>query len=83
VVRRHSPRYEAVFQRRGWSMLRGIDRIYVSDLARARLGWQPRYDFAYAIDRLRDSQDFRSDLARAVGSKGDHAAAFSESPHTT
>src|SRR6266481_2092141 len=38
---------------------------------------QPRYDFGLVIDRLRVSGDFRSPLARAVGSKGYHAEAFS------
>jgi UDP-glucose 4-epimerase len=81
VVRRHAPCYEAEYQRRGWSMLPAIDRVYVNELARARLGWQPRYDFGCAIDRLRDSKDFRSDLARAVGSKGYHAEVFAEGPY--
>jgi hypothetical protein len=35
------------------------------------------------IDRLRASEDFRSPLARAVGSKGYHAEAFSEGPYPT
>lgn len=81
VVRRCAPRYEVEYQRRGWSMLPVIDRVYVNELARTRLGWQPRYDFGCAIGRLRDSEDFRSDLARTVGSKGYHAEAFSEGPY--
>lgn len=81
VIRRRAPHYEVEYQRRGWSMAPAIDRVYVNELARTRLGWQPRYDFGYALDRLRDSEDFRSDLARAVGSKGYHAEAFSEGPY--
>ena len=46
-------------------------------------GWQPRYDFGMVIDRLRASEEFRSPLARAVGSKGYHAEAFSEGPYPT
>jgi UDP-glucose 4-epimerase len=34
-------------------------------------------------DRLRASEEFRSPLARAVGSKGYHAEAFSEGPYPT
>src|SRR3954465_2978511 len=41
VVRRYSPGYEAEYHRRGWSMVPTIDRVYVNELARARLGWQP------------------------------------------
>jgi UDP-glucose 4-epimerase len=83
VVRRHAPGYEPEYRRRGWSMLPAIDRVYVNQLARAQLGWQPRYDFGLVIDRLRASGDFRSPLARAVGSKGYHAEAFSEGPYPT
>jgi UDP-glucose 4-epimerase len=81
VVRRHAPTYESEYRRRGWSMLPAIDRVYVNDLARAQLGWQPLYDFGLVIDRLRASDEFRSSLARAVGSKGYHAEAFSEGPY--
>ena len=83
VVRRHAPYYESEYRRRGWSMLPAIDRVYVNQLARAQLGWQPRYDFRLVIDRLRASEEFRSPLARAVGSKGYHAGAFSEGPYPT
>lgn len=78
VVRRLVPSYEVEYQRRGWSMLPAIDRVYVNELARAQLGWQPRYDFNYIIQRLRMSEDFRSPLARVVGSRGYHTDAFSE-----
>jgi len=83
VVKRHAPFYESEYRRRGWSMLPAIDRVYVNELARAQLGWQPRYDFSLVIDRLRASEEFRSPLARAVGSKGYHAEAFSEGPYPT
>ena len=81
VVRRHAPSYDPEYRRRGWSMVPAIDRVYVNELARTRLGWQPRYDFGYIIRRLRASEDFRSPLARAVGSKGYHAEVFSEGPY--
>jgi UDP-glucose 4-epimerase len=81
VVRRLTPGYEAEYQRRGWSMLPTIDRVYINDRARARLGWQPRYDFDWSIRSLSAAEDFRSPLARAVGSKGYHARAFREGPY--
>jgi UDP-glucose 4-epimerase len=83
VVRRHIPCYESEYQRRGWSMLPAIDRVYVNESARAQLGWRPCYDFGLAIDRLHTSEEFRSPLARAVGSKGYHAETFSEGPYPT
>ena len=75
VVRRRVPAYEAVYARRGWSMVPTIDRVYVNERARRDLGWRPKHDFAAVIARLRDDPDFRSPLARAVGAKGYHRPA--------
>jgi len=81
VVRRRVPGYEAEYERRGWRMFPGIDRVYVNERARAELGWRPQYDFRYVIERLRAGNDPRSSLARAVGSKGYHARKFAEGPY--
>jgi UDP-glucose 4-epimerase len=83
VVRRHLPCYEAEYRRRGWSMMPAIDRVYVNELARNQLGWKPRHDFHSIVERLRAAEDFRSPLARAIGSKGYHAEGFSEGPYPT
>ncbi|HEX9513575.1 MAG TPA: NAD(P)-dependent oxidoreductase [Puia sp.] len=81
VVRRLFPDYETEYQRRGWKMFPGIDRVYVNQRACKDLGWQPRYDFNYIIDRLKTDDDFRSPLARLIGSKGYHTETFSEGPY--
>jgi UDP-glucose 4-epimerase len=81
VVRRLFPDYEAVYDERGWRMFPGIERVYDNARARAELGWSPRHDFAHALARLREGQDPRSDLARAVGAKGYHAVPTG--PYTT
>jgi UDP-glucose 4-epimerase len=81
VVARVVPGYESEYRRRGWSMLPMIDRVYVNGLARAELGWEPRYDFGRAISSLRADEDFRSALARAVGSKWYHTHPFTEGPY--
>jgi nucleoside-diphosphate-sugar epimerase len=70
VVRRLFPNYEAVYAERGWSMFPQIERVYVNDRARMELGWAPRRDFGYALDRLAAGEDWRSELARSIGSKG-------------
>ena len=62
-------------------MVPGIDRVYVNDRARKELGWQPRYNFKFIIDRLRAGEDMRSPLARLVGSKGYHTEKFAEGPY--
>jgi UDP-glucose 4-epimerase len=76
VVARLFPQYEAVFAERGWKMFQSIERVYVNERARRELGWAPRYDFAYALERLGEgARAVRSDLAAAVGAKGYHAEA--------
>jgi nucleoside-diphosphate-sugar epimerase len=81
VLGRRVPDYEAEYARRGWRMFPTIDRVYVNERARNDLGWRPRYDFRHVLDRLRAGADFRSPLARAVGSKGYHVRKFEEGPY--
>ena len=81
VVRRRVPEYEAEYACRGWRMFPGIDRVYVNERARSELGWQPRYDFRQVIACLRQGEDHRSQLARAVGSKGYHDRTFADGPY--
>ena len=81
MVRRYVPEYETEYARRGWTMAPHIDRVYVNERARRELGWRPRYDFKFVIDRLAAGQDFRSPLARLVGSKGYHTETFAEGPY--
>ncbi len=80
VVQRLFPAYVDEYARRGWRMFDSLDRVYVNELARRELGWRPRYDFAYVLDRLRANEDFRSPLAQAIGSKGYHEEVFEEGP---
>ncbi len=81
VVQRLFPAYQAVYQKRGWSLPNAFDRVYVNERARMRLGWQPRYDFDFAIRQLAANQDYRSPLALAVGAKGYHACQFVDEPY--
>jgi UDP-glucose 4-epimerase len=83
VVHRYVPEFAAEYARRGWRLPQGIDRVYVNALARNELGWQPRHSFTSVIGRLRAQEDFRSPLARAVGSKGYHDTTFSDGPYPT
>jgi UDP-glucose 4-epimerase len=80
VVRRLFPGYEAIYERRGWRMFPGLERVYVNAKARGELGWAPRYDFGSVLDRLDAGEDHRSPLAAAVGAKGYHAV--STGPYT-
>jgi UDP-glucose 4-epimerase len=81
VASRRVPGWAEEYARRGWRMFPSIERVYVNERARRELGWQPRYDFAAALARLRAGEDPRSPLARAVGSKGYHAERFGDEPY--
>jgi len=81
VVHRLYPDCRALFAARGWRLFPRTDRVYVNRLAVAELGWRPRYDFAHMLDCLRAGTDFRSPLARQVGSKGYHTASFAGGPY--
>lgn len=80
VLRRHFPDYEQVYERLGWRMFDGIDRVYVNDSARRDLAWEPEYDFARLLRSLESGEDPRSPLAQAVGSKGYHDEVFEDGP---
>jgi UDP-glucose 4-epimerase len=76
VVRRIFPDFEALYAARGWRMFPSLDRVYVNALATAALGWTPKHDFRHVLDCLAAGEDFRSELARDVGSKGYHRASL-------
>lgn len=81
VLERRVPEYRAVYERLGWRMFDGIDRVYVNEAARDALKWEPRYDFHQVLNSLRDGSDPRSPIAKAVGSKGYHSVVFDEGPY--
>ena len=70
-----------LYAARGWRLFPAIDRVYVNERARRELGWRPEFDFAHVLKCLRDDRDFRSTLARDVGSKGYHEAIFDNGPY--
>jgi len=60
------------YERRGWKLFDGFERVYVNERARRDLGWQPRHTFAYAIEQLRAGASPFSALTEEVGKKGYH-----------
>lgn len=56
VVAELFPHYPELFAQRGWKMLPTLDRVYVNELARRELGWQPRFDFGSVLERLATGQ---------------------------
>ncbi len=81
IVRCLFPDYGEEYSRRGWTMLPGIDRVYVNHRAREELGWRPRFDFRQVLDRLQRGEEVFSPLARAVGIKGYHPRNFEDGPY--
>ncbi|WP_315831362.1 NAD(P)-dependent oxidoreductase [Bradyrhizobium prioriisuperbiae] len=81
VVRRLFPDSDRLYATRGWTLLPSMDRVYVNERAVTDLGWRPTYDFAHVLASLRAGEDFRSPLAREIGSKGYHAETFVEGPY--
>jgi UDP-glucose 4-epimerase len=81
TVARFFPNYATEYARRGWKMMPSIDRVYVSTLAQRELGWQPRYDFRLLLERLKAGEDFRSPLAKLIGTKLYHPDSFTEGPY--
>lgn len=81
VVARRVPAYVGEYTKRRWIMFPTIDRVYVNERARTELGWRPRFDFEFVLERLRAGEDFRGPLARVVGSKGYHQQTFAEGPY--
>ncbi len=81
VVRSLFPDYEEEYSRRSWTMPSGFDRVYVNSRAREELGWRPRFDFRYVLDRLQRGEEMFSSLARSVGIKGYHPQRFEDGPY--
>jgi UDP-glucose 4-epimerase len=81
ALKRRVPEYERVYAERGWKMFPSIDRVYINERARQELGWQPRYDFQYVLERLKAGEALSSPIARLVGSKGYHDNKFKEGPY--
>jgi UDP-glucose 4-epimerase len=81
VVYRRFPECRELYAARQWTLFPEIDRVYVNDLAVRELGWRPKYDFRHVLECLKAGVDFRSPLAREVGSKGYHTTAFDEGPY--
>ncbi len=81
VVREHYPNYERIFAKKGWKMLPKISRVYVNDLARKELNWQPKYDFGTILNLLENGHDWRSPLTLQLGLKGYHENTFDGIPY--
>lgn len=81
VIRHLFPDVDALYAREGWKLLPSFDRVYDSGNAVRELGWQPRRDFAFVLECLRNGEEFRSPMALAIGAKGYHDEVFEHGPY--
>ncbi len=81
VLSKYYVDFSPIYGAKEWRMFPSIGRVYVNDLARKELGWQPKYDFQWVLECLQNGQDFRSPLAIAVGVLGYHEETFEEGPY--
>lgn len=81
VIRELYPDCAKLYAARGWRLFPAIDRVYVNERARRELGWRPEFDFAHVLRSLQVGCDFRSALAREIGSKGYHDRVFDDGPY--
>lgn len=75
VVASLYPEFKPLYAAAHWRFFPRVDRVYDNAHARAVLDWAPRHDFRHVLDCLATGRDFRSPLARAVGTKGYHRRA--------
>ncbi|RBP08596.1 nucleoside-diphosphate-sugar epimerase [Roseiarcus fermentans] len=80
VARERAGGWREEYARRGWRMAASIDRVYDNALARAELGWRPKWDFESVVARLKETGDIRGPLAKAIGEKGYHPGRFENGP---
>ena len=81
VLEREVPSYRDTFRTLEWRMLDQIDRVYDNAAARRDLGWAPRYDFRYVLERAKEGGGLFSELAGEIGLKGYHDQVFDEGPY--
>ncbi|NTF82178.1 NAD(P)-dependent oxidoreductase [Rhizobium rhizogenes] len=72
VVQRLFPDFMSLYAERDWKLFTELDRVYVNQLAKRELGWQPAYDFHHVLACLEKGEDFRSRLAIDLDIKDAH-----------
>lgn len=80
VLFKYFPLAEEFYDSLDWKMFPLIDRVYVNKSAREQLNWQPKYDFAHILQRLRDGKSMLSPLAQMIGKKRYHSQTFEDGP---
>jgi nucleoside-diphosphate-sugar epimerase len=80
LLQEKAPEMAAAFQRAGWPLPPGLDRVYDSRKAQQALAWAPTQSAEAALKRFEESGDWRGPLALAVGKKPYHDQTFEDGP---
>ena len=76
VVTGAFPQATEIYSRLGWRMPDRLDRVYDPARAVRDLGWSPAHTFASGLDQAASGDPIGSALARQIGIKGYHGAAY-------
>ncbi len=81
IVKAKFSDFAPIYTAQNWKMFPTISRVYVNELARIDLGWQPKYDFQYVLDCLKAGKTHFSPLSLTIGAKGYHTTTFEDGPY--
>lgn len=81
ILKELYPDFEEIYAARKWKMFPRIPRVYVNHKARTELGWEPKYNFKYVLDCVKEGKDFKSELAKSIGIKRYHQEEFEDGPY--
>ncbi len=80
VVRQYVD-FEETFSEKKWSMYEAVDRVYINQLAREELGWEPEHSFKTVLERVKNGGSALSSFAREIGIKMYHDERFESEPY--
>lgn len=81
IVKAKFSDFDPIYRAQNWKMFPTISRVYVNELARIDLDWQPKYDFQYVLDCLKAGKTHFSPLTLTIGAKGYHTTTFDNGPY--
>lgn len=66
VLSERLPSFQQTYQRLGWTVPNGIDRVYFGDAARSALDWHPAFTFCKVLEHLESGHSAQRELVQAL-----------------